>query len=1162
MDRSVEKLLVDHERCAQEQVHIIGYVQPHGLLFALSEPDLIIRRVSENIFAMVGISPETVLGGSIEAVLGAPQFETFRTNVQSGEPPTSTLIRLPFSDGGLEMTCTARRQDGALIVELEPLGGAYSIRPLNVDAHIQNPFSRMELASDILDLSRLAASEVRKLSGFARVMVYRFDETWNGEVIAEEVGPGIESYLGYRFPASDIPPQVRQLLLVNPLRAIADVNAIPVPIISEIGPFTERSLDLTYSALRGTSPIHLEYLRNMGVQSSLTISIVVEHQLWGMIACHHPSPRRVDWRTGSVCKLIGQFFSAQAALRNNNFALKSRLRSGALLESYMAGIESSNAVLDGEHFQSAPLLELMEADGLLTSIDGVASSHGVTVKEKSLLPVIRKLQTLSTRGIASSNVLGSLDPSAAVYASRASGALYIGLTDEGDDYLLLLRRELVETITWAGNPAKSVTTDEHDQLHPRASFAAWRETVRGRSRPWNDLELESARFLREQLCRLREAHRLRESEKSVQHFADHLAESQSQLQAVFDKMREGVVVLDKEYTVVQINKSAADLLGLKETKMMSIEGIRSSIELCLPDGSLLPREEWPGARSLAGNFIQHTEVLIRRRDTGRIIHAEISSAPILNDVDEMVQVVVCIRDITESKQVDLAQARLAAIVESSEDAIIGKDNLGYVTSWNTAAEKIFGYTSSEMIGQSIKRLLPPELEQEEDQILCRINKGETVEHFETKRKRKDGSIIDVSLTISPIKNAGGKVIGASKIARDITEKRRTESQLQQSQKLEAIGQLTGGVAHDFNNLLGVILGNLDLLERRILNDEPALKRVQTAQKAATRGADLTRRLLAFSREDELRPTSTLLNDAVRNVIELASRGLGPEITIATNLDESMQPVFVDVARLESALLNLVVNARDAMPNGGSLNITTESRNLEENYAPVQAGEIRAGRYASISVSDSGSGMSGEVLARALEPFFTTKERGKGSGLGLAMVYGFVKQSGGMIRIYSETGLGTTVTFYLPFAERRVRPVSPSAKKAPSRGSTVSVLVVDDEIDLLEVAVAYLQDLGCSTFEAKDGATAFEIIMSHSEIGLVVTDIVMPGGMNGVELARKIRQFRPEISIIYCSGFPAGALAERTMPPIDGPLLHKPYRRAEFDAIVCQALGKAIERPAR
>jgi PAS domain S-box-containing protein len=650
-------------------------------------------------------------------------------------------------------------------------------------------------------------------------------------------------------------------------------------------------------------------------------------------------------------------------------------------------------------------------------------------------------------------------------------------------------------------------------------------------------------------------------EERVRFLTTHLAETQLQLQAILDNSKDGILILDKERNVVRINEAAAQILGLVGIKIWD-ERVKDVHEICAPNGIPLPFEDWPTALAFDGHFVNNYQALIRRNDTGQTVHSEISSAPIVNESGETTQFIIRHHDISEREQFDQERARLAAIVESSQDAIIGKDDRGCITSWNAAAEKIFGYKPSEMIGQSIKCLLPTELEQEEDEILCLIKKGKAVQHIETKRKRKDGTLIDVSLTISPIRTADGKIIGASKIARDITEKRRIESQLQQSQKLEAIGQLTGGIAHDFNNLLGVIVGNLDLLERQIPNDESALKRVHTAQKAATRGADLTRRLLAFSREDELRPTATLLNDAVHNVIELASRGFGPEIKIATNLDKSMQPVFVDVAGLEGALLHLVVNARDAMPNGGSLNITTESRNLEENYAPVQAGEMKTGRYASVSVSDSGDGMSREVLARALEPFFTTKERGKGSGLGLAMVYGFVKQSGGTIRIYSETGLGTTVTFYLPFAERRARPLSSFLEKTQPQRSTISVLVVDDEIDLLEIAVAYLQDLGCSTFKAEDGASAFEIIMSHSEIDLLVTDIVMPGGMNGVELVRKIRQFRPEIKIIYCSGFPAGALAERSMTLIDEPLLHKPYQRAEFDAAVRQALGKAMERPSR
>jgi PAS domain S-box-containing protein len=632
-----------------------------------------------------------------------------------------------------------------------------------------------------------------------------------------------------------------------------------------------------------------------------------------------------------------------------------------------------------------------------------------------------------------------------------------------------------------------------------------------------------------------------------------LAETELQLKAMLEHSNDAIIVLDKQRNIVRINGPAIQLFDLMGATRWD-DRVGEAYEICMPTGVRLPFEEWPASIAVNGHFVQSYKLLIRRNATGQIVPSEVSSAPILNASGEPVQFFICHRDIAERDQ---GKARLAAIVDSSEDAIIGTDNRGYITSWNAGAEKIFGYNSSQVNGRSITLLLPAELGQEGDEILRRIKSGEIVQHIETKRKRRDGSVIDVSLTISPIKAMDGTIVGASRIARDITEQRRIEHHAQQSQKLEAIGQLTGAIAHDFNNLLGVIVGNLDLLERLVPHDPSALKRVHTAQRAATRGSGLTQRLLAFSREDELRPESTSLNEAVHKVIAQASQDLPSTITIATNLDRSLQPVFVDAAGLESALLSLVLNAQDAMPNGGSLSITTESRNFEDSYAQVQSGEIKAGRYGSVSVSDSGHGMSGEVLTRALEPFFTTKERHKGSGLGLAMVYGFVKQSGGSIRIYSETGLGTTATFYLPFSDRRARPVSSSVEEKQSPESVVSVLVVDDEIDLLDIAVAYLKDMGYSTFEAVDGATAFEIIMNHREIGLVITDIIMPGGMNGVELVRKIRQLRPEIKIVYCSGFPAGALAGKAAPPIDGPLLHKPYHRADFDIVVRSVLSGRV-----
>jgi PAS domain S-box-containing protein len=509
---------------------------------------------------------------------------------------------------------------------------------------------------------------------------------------------------------------------------------------------------------------------------------------------------------------------------------------------------------------------------------------------------------------------------------------------------------------------------------------------------------------------------------------------------------------------------------------------------------------------------------------------------------------VSLRDVRERKQMDETRSRLAAIVESSEDAIISMTDHGIIQSWNRGAERLHGFIAEEMIGQSISLVIPEGKADEENETFERILRGETVEPYETIRKHKSGKSIDVSLTISPIRDGSGKIVGASKIARNITERKNLERQLHQSRRMEAIGQLTSGIAHDFNNLLCVIQGNLGLLEPLLKDNVVALKRVRTAKKASARGADVIRRLMSFSSNAELKAAPGSLNESVRNLVEW-SPALGPDIKIATDLNELMPPVFVDAAGLESALLNLAVNARDAMPKGGTLTITTNLTTLEEDYPPVLTGELKAGRYAYISISDTGHGMSQETLERVFEPFFTTKPRNKGTGLGLAMVYGFAKQSKGAARIYSEIDYGTTVTLYLPLAEETPEPVL--ARELGHTPAKVSgaVLVVDDEEDLVEIARAFLEEMGYTTYHARDGASALAVVEQHNDIDLIVTDILMPGGMNGVELTEKIRESLEQVKVIYCSGFPANALAERNMSLIDGPLLLKPYQRAEFTTAV-------------
>jgi light-regulated signal transduction histidine kinase (bacteriophytochrome)/CheY-like chemotaxis protein/HPt (histidine-containing phosphotransfer) domain-containing protein len=505
----------DLDRCAQEQVQIIGQIQPHGLLFALSEPDLVVRQVSANISAFLGMSPELVLDRPFESVLGAQLFEAFHAQLTSDAGSSVASFHIPQRGSAVEAQCIAHRQDGVLIVELEPIEGAHSLAPLDFDAHIQLPLSRMRAASDILELARVAASEVRRLSGFDRVMVYRFDENWNGEVIAEAVGHSPVSYFGLRFPAGDIPPQVRQLFLLNVIRAIVDVDATPAPIIPGMSPLTGKALDLTYSALRSASLIHLEYLRNMGVQSSLTVSIIVEGRLWGMIACHDPKAHRLARSTRSVCELIGQTLAAQVALRADSAALQTRLTARELLDNVVAKMETAESLVEAAQSEGTPLLNLFDADGLVFRIDGVLSGQGAIAGTELLVPVIDGLRSLASHGVASSNELGKVDPDLAAYASVASGALLIDLGEATDDYLLFLRRELVETIAWAGNPNKSVVADRHDRLHPRKSFEAWQETVHGASRPWTETELESGLLLREHLLRLRDARELTRLNESL-----------------------------------------------------------------------------------------------------------------------------------------------------------------------------------------------------------------------------------------------------------------------------------------------------------------------------------------------------------------------------------------------------------------------------------------------------------------------------------------------------------------------------------------------------------------------------------------------------------------------------------------------------------------------
>jgi len=631
-------------------------------------------------------------------------------------------------------------------------------------------------------------------------------------------------------------------------------------------------------------------------------------------------------------------------------------------------------------------------------------------------------------------------------------------------------------------------------------------------------------------------------------------ESEARYRGLLEAAPDGMVVVNQAGDIVLLNAQAENQFGYHRDELLG-----QAVTNIIPKG-FAERLIADGTRTAGEALAQHIGTGIElnglRRD-GTEFPIEIMLSPL--ESPEGILVTAAIRDITVRKDAErhLAQmeARYRGLMEAAPDGMVVVNPAGEIVLVNAQAEKQFGYHRDELLGQNVKdiipegfaeRLIADALRTTAEALAQQIGTG-----IELHGRRKDGNQFPIEIMLSPLESAEGILITAA--IRDISERKQLARQLQQSQKMEAVGQLTGGIAHDFNNLLTVIIGNLGLLDLLVSDNEAALKRVQTAQKAAARGADITRRLLAFSSNDGLKPSFVSLGDSIQNMMEMASRGLGLDIKITKDVDPSVPPIFVDSAGLESALLNLVVNARDAMPTGGSIIVSSSLRHLDDTHPAVKAGDLKEGLYVWVKVTDTGQGMSRETLERACEPFFTTKPPDKGTGLGLSMVYGFVKQSGGVVRIYSELGHGTTVSFYLPIVGDASYP-TPIASTGPldeKLGGTV--LVVDDEPDILEIAVAYLEKMGFATFEAHDGASALKIIAQHGEIDLMITDIVMPGGMNGAVLAQNARLLRPNLRIIFSSGFPAEALKERAVSLVDGPLLRKPYQRAEFAAVVYRVM---------
>jgi PAS domain S-box-containing protein len=512
-----------------------------------------------------------------------------------------------------------------------------------------------------------------------------------------------------------------------------------------------------------------------------------------------------------------------------------------------------------------------------------------------------------------------------------------------------------------------------------------------------------------------------------------------------------------------------------------------------------------------------------------------------------------------------SENRIRAVVDNALDGLITITERGLIETFNPACERIFGYKAGEVVGQNVKMLMPEPYHGEHDGYIRNYVTTSQAKIIgtsgrEVSGKRKDGSVFPMELGVSQFELEDGRHF--SGIIRDLTVRKQTEEALDnsekklvQSQKMEAIGNLTGGMAHDFNNLLGVMIGNLDLLLERIKDNKEAEELTQAVLDAALRGADLNRRLLAFARKQPLQPQTICVNELVDNLAKLLSRTLGEDIQLVIKLGKDLWPVIADPIQLEAALTNLATNARDAMPHGGKLVISTCTASVDRDYIE-QYPEALPGDYAVIEVTDTGTGMPPAVQARIFEPFFTTKERGKGTGLGLAMVFGFMKQSGGHINVYSEMNRGTTFRLYLPRAKEKVagKPARSSVIASATVGGHETVLVVEDNDNVRRVVTRQLTELGYRILEAGNASAALEMLTAGDKVDLLFTDVVMPGKLNGMELAREAAKRWPSLKIVLTSGFPEMRL------DCDGDfitglrLLSKPYRKAELAQTLRDVLG--------
>lgn len=1037
-------LTEDQPPCAREPIHIPGTIQPHGALVVLDpNRDMTVIAASANIarFLPEGSPSEGIVpGGKLDDLLGREFREELQSllETESFRNGTPWEISIQERGGCPELEASIHLQAGLVLVELEILTFQDVYETLAATRILQRSIAQLQRTTgDLRDLASVVVSAVRLLTGYERVLIYQFDQDQHGQALAEEkVSDWDQSLSGQRFHASNIPPQARELYLLAPLRCMWDRDATPVPLHVDPGwagsGVTGRAIDLSYAKLRSISPMHLAIHRALGIDGLMSLSLIQDGELWGLIVCHHRQPHSTTPGQRAAAMALANAFAVRVGPAERAQIEQARRadaqRLGELLANMAAADDAGPALTSGK----ITIASLFNATGAAVLHGGKTLLVGSTPPEVAVLELASWLRN-HDGDVFQTDRLPSLYPDWAPHASTACGIVAVFLAADRSEMLLWFRG------------AETPLVDSDTTLKPEQAAALLRQASFKRvggprhafARPWAAWELEIAAALGHAVTEV-----IIRSLRRIADLNDRLRQSQ---------MLETASQAQIGMTMRRANK----MLEAKVKAQQAQEVIEAEFHFATQAGGL-------GVWKLELGTHELTTSDMCKNNFGRGQHVPFTYDELLNAVHP------------DDRE------RMKAAVDRST-----------------------------LTGASYEIELP---------IV-----------------RPNGAAGWVQMQAQVVHADDGIVASLVGISLDITERVLTQERIRQSQKIEAIGRLTAGVAHDFNNVLQVLLGGIENAIDEVADRPEVCADLELSLQAGQRGARLTSHLLSFSRQQILSPAPLDLSPLLKNLSRTLMRTLGHDIAVRVEIASNLPYALADAAHLDAALLNLALNARDAMPQGGELRIAAHTRN----------GHIV------VSVTDTGEGMTPDVLMHACEPFFSTKGL-NGSGLGLSMVQGFARQSGGELNIRSTPGQGTRIEISLPSTAQNTL-ASRTVKTAPVRGQG-RVLVVDDEPDVGRVTAVFLRKTGFEVVLATDANAALYELGAGLAFNALVTDYAMPG-MNGADLVLCAREFHPLLPALIITGY-AGAEGLDALPS-DVAILRKPFQREDLACRVKELIENEV-----